>query len=63
MKLFAWTPEDLRQMKSSGIDPEEASRQLELFRNPPSYIQLERPAQVGDGIRRLRPVDKKNALR
>jgi hypothetical protein len=63
MKFFAWTPEDLGQMKSSDIDPEEASRQLELFKNPPSFIVLERPARVGDGIRRLRPADKKNALK
>ncbi len=63
MKSFAWTPTDLKQMKSLGIDPEEASRQLELFRNPPPFIELERPARIGDGIRRLSPSQKKNALK
>ncbi len=50
-------------MRSLGIDLKEASRQLCLFRNPPSFIQLERPAQVDDGIRRLSSAEKKEALK
>lgn len=48
-----WTDEDLAQMREAGIAPEEAERQLELFRRPPPPIRLDRPATVGDGILRL----------
>jgi hypothetical protein len=45
--------EDLRQMQELGIAPEEAERQLALFRDPPAPVRLDRPATVGDGILRL----------
>lgn len=48
-----WTDRDLEQMRAAGIAPEEAERQLELFRRPPPPIRLDRPATVGDGILRL----------
>jgi hypothetical protein len=62
MKSSHWTSEDIKQIKSLGVNLKEISRQLELFRNPPSFIELERPAQVGDGIQRLSPAQKKEAL-
>lgn len=61
MKSFNWSSEDIKQMKSLGVDPKEAFHQLELFKNPPSFINLERPAQVGDGIQRLSPVEIEEA--
>lgn len=42
---------DLRQMAELGIPPEEAMRQIELFRNPPPYTRVLRPCTPGDGIR------------
>lgn len=48
-----WTDEDVAQMRDAGIAPEEAERQLELFRHPPEPVRLDRPATVGDGIVRL----------
>jgi hypothetical protein len=48
---------DRRRMAALGIAPEEAARQVELFRNPPPYTRVLRPCQVGDGIRRLFPSD------
>lgn len=48
-----WTDQDVGQMREAEIAPEEAERQLELFRNPPPPIRLDRPATVGDGILRL----------
>lgn len=45
--------DDVRQMRALGIAPEEAQRHLELFRNPPAPIRLDRPARLGDGIVRL----------
>lgn len=46
-----------------GVEPMEVTRQLELFRNPPFFIRLERPARVSDGIQRLRPAQKTEALK
>jgi hypothetical protein len=44
---------DLAQMAGLGIAPEEALRQIELFRNPPPYANVLRPCRIGDGIRKL----------
>lgn len=46
-----FTDRDLRQMAELGIAPEEAIRQIELFRNPPPYTRVLRPCTPGDGIR------------
>ncbi len=45
-----FTPRDLRQMAAIGLAPEEAARQLELFRHPPPFTRLVRPCRPGDGI-------------
>jgi len=62
MTPTSWTPDDLKQMKALGIDPREASRQAELFHNPPPFAELVRPAILGDGIHRLTPIEKKKSL-
>ena len=46
-----FTAADLSQMAELGIDPEDAARQVELFRNPPPFLRVVRPATPGDGIR------------
>lgn len=48
-----FTPEDLRQMATLGISPEEAARQVELFRDPPPFTRVLRPCTGGDGIRTI----------
>jgi len=48
-----FTPADLRQLAALGISPEEAARQIELFRNPPPATHIVRPCTIGDGIRLL----------
>lgn len=48
-----FTESDRAQMAGLGIDPDEALRQIELFRNPPPYANVLRPCRLGDGIRRL----------
>jgi hypothetical protein len=53
---------DIRQMADLGIAPEEAARQIELFRNPPPYTRVLRPCTVGDGIRQLFPSDHAGLL-
>lgn len=48
-----FTEAELRQMAELGIDPEEARRQIELFRNPPPFTRIVRPCTPGDGIRMI----------
>ncbi|HEX5759634.1 MAG TPA: DUF4301 family protein [Thermoanaerobaculia bacterium] len=44
---------DREQMRALGIAPEEAARQVALFRHPPPFARVVRPCTVGDGIRVL----------
>ena len=53
---------DLSQMAESGIPPEEAARQIEIFRNPPPPTRILRPCRVGDGIRVLPEEEKPRLL-
>lgn len=48
-----FSPADLSQMAELGIDPAEALRQIELFRNPPPFTRVLRACRVGDGIRKI----------
>jgi hypothetical protein len=48
-----FTDADLRQMAELEIAPEEAMRQIELFRNPPPFTRVVRPCTPGDGIRMI----------
>src|SRR5579885_2317187 len=53
---------DLSQMAESGIPPEEAARQVGIFRNPPAATHVLRPCRVGDGIRRLADEERPRLL-
>ncbi len=44
------TDSDRAELAQRGIEPEEVARQLELFRNPPGFADLQRSCAVGDGI-------------
>ncbi len=57
-----WSDEDLRQMRTRSIDPSEADCQLSLFKDPPPFIHLERPAVIGDGILSLDLTQRQSAL-
>jgi Domain of unknown function (DUF4301) len=52
-----FSPRDLRQMAGMGLAPEEAARQVALFRNPPPHTRVLRPCRPGDGIRSLPPAE------
>ena len=45
-------------MAELGIPPEEAARQVEIFRHPPAPTHLLRACQLGDGIRALSEAEK-----
>jgi hypothetical protein len=51
--MTPFTPADVEQLRDRGIAVEEASRQLDLLRDPPPRRPLDRPALVGDGIVRI----------
>jgi hypothetical protein len=54
----SFSPADVSQMAELGIDPAEALRQIELFRNPPPFTRVLRACRVGDGIRQLSKVSE-----
>lgn len=61
MTQSTFTAGDKQQMRALGISPAEARRQIDLFKDPPDPLRLDRPARVGDGIARL-PEDSHGPL-
>jgi hypothetical protein len=57
-----FTPRDLRQMAEMGLAPQEAARQVALFRNPPPYTRVLRPCRPGDGIRSISVAEHEDLL-
>jgi hypothetical protein len=49
-------------MKSRGISPLEVERQLALFRHPPPFARLVKPAAVGKGIHSISPSEQAELL-
>lgn len=47
-----FAPRDLEQLRAHGIDPHEATRQLQLLRRGGAGKRLLRPCRIGDGIDR-----------
>ena len=58
-----FTEKDLKQLSVKGIGIELVERQLEYFRNGFPFLQLDRAATVGDGIRQLTAEETKNLER
>lgn len=54
-----FTKEDLKQLQSKGIDPKVAEAQIENFKKGFPFINLDRPAIVGDGIKTFNARDAK----
>ncbi len=57
-----FTRNDLAALESRGIGRNEAREQLQLLRNPPPFIELDRPCTAGDGILVLSHEQKRQAL-
>ena len=55
-----WTAGDKKQIREQGSSTEEVERQIRLFASPPPAPVLDRPATVGDGIRKLTPSEVKS---
>jgi hypothetical protein len=62
MSQDLFSPRDLRQMASMGLAPEEAARQVALFRHPPPHTRVLRPCRPGDGIRSIPPSEHSGLL-
>jgi hypothetical protein len=50
---LVWTERDQKQLKSRGVSPDEAQRQLKLLRERRQFPCLVRACGIGDGIRQL----------
>jgi len=50
MSPHPFTPDDLLRLKERSLTPSELEKQIDLFKDPPLPIRLERPATEGDGI-------------
>ena len=57
-----FTLRDLAQMAEIGLVPEEAARQIALFRRPPPFTRLVRPCTPGDGILVIAPEEQAGLL-
>ncbi|MBL7192236.1 DUF4301 family protein [bacterium] len=47
---YSFTPDNLKQIRSKGIDPETVIEQLDIFRNGIAPVRLNHPCKIGDGI-------------
>jgi len=57
MKNDIFDERDLQDVSARGIAPDEVQRQIEIFRKGFSYVDLQRPCRLGDGIRALNEKD------
>jgi hypothetical protein len=57
--LIMFTKDDLKQLQSRGSDPKVVETQIDNFRRGFPYINLDRPAIVGDGIKAFNQRDAK----
>ncbi|MEN6622193.1 MAG: DUF4301 family protein [Smithella sp.] len=62
MKENIFSTQDIRQIQTSGIDPAKVEDQLETYRNGASYLKLNRPCYVDDGIVSLAPVEQNKLI-
>jgi uncharacterized protein DUF4301 len=46
-----FTDQDIRQIEDHGLTLEEVNRQLDIFKMPFPYLDLDRPCTAGDGIK------------
>lgn len=56
-----FTPHDVRQFEARGLTPETIARQLRNLKLGKAYVQLHRPATIGDGINKLTEVEQADA--
>lgn len=62
MPRVTFDERDREDLRSRGIDPREAERQLSVLSRPRRFLDVVRPCTVGDGIRRIVPSDEAELL-
>lgn len=59
MTPWIFSQQDQRQIEALGINPSQVEAQLAIFRKGHSYLLLNRPCTLGDGILQIPPEEKK----
>ena len=62
MSPLSWSASDLEQMRELSLSPAEVERQGLIFKNPPPYANLARPAILSDGIHKIDDSQKPELL-
>jgi hypothetical protein len=53
MDKLIFNEDDLKQIQALGITAEQVKSQIEIFKKGPSYLKLNRPCTIGDGITKI----------
>lgn len=59
---YHFTPQDLHQIRGLGLSRENVEKHLAMYSRGPHYLHLDRPCTVGDGIRIVTPLQRKNLI-
>lgn len=62
MQKNIFSPQDIRQIESSGIDPVSVEDQLAIYENGANYLKLNRPCDVNDGVVFFTPAQQKKLI-
>jgi hypothetical protein len=62
MSPLSWSPSDLDQIKQLSLSIPEVERQVSIFKNPPPFASLARPATLLDGIHQIADSQKPRLL-
>ncbi len=62
MSPHSWSASDFEQMRQLALPPAEVERQISLFKNPPPFAVLARPAVLSDGIHKIEDPQKPGLL-
>ena len=61
--MINFSDKDLQQLMSKGINKEKLLDQIQVFEDGIPFVQLERPALVGEGILKFSNTDKKKLVK
>jgi hypothetical protein len=62
MERFHFTETDLQQMKALDISEAQVKAQIALFRKSSTFMRLQRPCILGDGVRRIESAERESYL-
>ncbi|MDY6845021.1 MAG: DUF4301 family protein [Thermodesulfobacteriota bacterium] len=62
MDYTIFSPNDIKQISTLGITEEQVRLHIDFFRKKPSYLKLNRPCTIGDGIRTIQKDEIQNLI-